>query len=206
MQKFFLMAGLVLLLFPFTALGQSTPKVELFGGYSYLRADGDGDPSANLHGWNASIAGNMNNWLGLVADFSGHYGSESLSFVLGPVDFFQTRADDSTHAFLFGPRVSYRKHNKVTPFVHTLIGAVHDKVDNITVITARVGNAAAGTLPKSISETAFGLALGGGLDVKATDRIAVRLVQADYLLTRFHDDSQHNLRLSFGLVLRLGQK
>jgi hypothetical protein len=28
------------------------------------------------------------------------------------------------------------------------------------------------------------MALGGGLDVRASDRVAFRLVQADYLLTR----------------------
>ena len=56
-----------------SAMAQEYPKAEVFGGYSYFRADGGG----NLHGWNASVGGNLNSWFGLVADFSGHYDSRS---------------------------------------------------------------------------------------------------------------------------------
>ena len=41
---------------------RETPKAELFGGYSYAGSD--------THGWNGSIAGNVNRWLALVADVS----------------------------------------------------------------------------------------------------------------------------------------
>lgn len=95
-----ILGALLLLLLPLLALGKDAPYAEVFGGYSYYHAAG----GIHLNGWNASVAGNLNDWLGIVGDFSGHYG-----------DFHQ-------HAYLFGPQLSYRKLPFVTPFVHSLFG------------------------------------------------------------------------------------
>lgn len=43
------------------------------------------------------------------------------------------------------------------------------------------------------------------------DRVAIRLVQANYVLSRFEGfsgrtENQHNARLSFGVVFRLGSR
>ena len=51
---------------------------------------------------------------------------------------------------------------------------------------------------------------GGGLDVKVHHHIAIRLIQAEYLMTRFENlttgstASQNDMRLSAGLVFRFG--
>jgi hypothetical protein len=148
-----------LLLLPLVTLGKDAPYAELFGGYSYYRAEG----GIHLNGWNASVAGNVNDYLGIVGDFSGHYG-----------DFHQ-------HSYLFGPQISYRKLPFITPFVHSLFGGAHINV---------------------VSQNAFAMALGGGLDVKVGSHTAVRPIQVDYFLTRFGGSSQNNTRLSFGLVFR----
>ena len=50
------------------------------------------------------------------------------------------------------------------------------------------------------------MALGGNVDVKVTSRVAVRVVEADYLMTRFLGLRQDNIRLSAGLVFRLGSR
>ena len=58
---------------PLVALAQDEfPRAEVFGGYSYFRANPD---KLNLNGWDASVAGNITNWFGVEGDFSGHYGS-----------------------------------------------------------------------------------------------------------------------------------
>jgi opacity protein-like surface antigen len=88
------------------------------------------------------------------------------------------------HSFLFGPR--FTRRGVFSPFVHALLGGV------------RASNGG--------SETAFGMALGGGVDAKITDAVAFRVLQADYFHTRFAGDSQNNLRLSFGIVFRLGSR
>lgn len=185
MRKLFLLAALVLIL-PLTGLAQKAPKAEIFGGYSYLHADDD-DGGLDLHGWNASAAINFTKYAGIVADFSGHYDTATLAPGV--------RADLSAYLFLVGPRFTYREHKVLQPFGHVLLGA------------ARSHTSTFGTLGRvKFDDSAFAMAIGGGLDAKVHDRLAVRLFQADYVLTRFNDDSQHNFRLSTGLVLRLGSQ
>jgi outer membrane immunogenic protein len=50
--------------------------------------------------------------------------------------------------------------------------------------------------------------IGGGVDLRTGHRVSIRLVEADYLLTTFNNGSnnhQNNLRVSSGLVIRLGK-
>src|SRR5687768_4680207 len=105
-QRMLLLAGITLL-FSHSALAQeAAPKSEIFGGYSYVRTDGGG----NLHGWNGSAGANLNNWFGVFADFSGHYGSSStdISASVPGLPTFSVRAsaDTNIHTFLAGPRFS----------------------------------------------------------------------------------------------------
>jgi opacity protein-like surface antigen len=166
------------------------PRAEFFAGYSYLRADREGQPpqvrGGDFHGWNVSIAGNPTRWLGLVFDASGHYGSYRITGIPGA----PAKVDFRVHSFLFGPRLNYRGA-RFTPFVHTLFGAARGDA-SASVVGFR----------STDEDTAFAMALGGGLDVKATDRISIRLFQTEYLQTNFGDEKQHNFRFSTGLVFK----
>ncbi len=186
--------------------GQETPKAELFGGYSYFHSEGGSD----LHGWNGSIAVNLNKWFGVVADFSGHYdsNSSSISTIFLPDPGFPTAsiridADTNIHSFLFGPRFSYREKEAITPFAHALIG--FSRVHSEGTFTTTTGSTTV-TQTFSVSDTAFAAAFGGGLDLKLSDSFALRVVQADYVLTRFSGFTNHNARISTGLVFRFGSK
>jgi len=59
-------------------------------------------------------------------------------------------------------------------------------------------------------ETTFAETAGGGLDIRVRRHLALRIVQAEYLMTRFTDYStsetgmQNDMRLSSGLVFRFG--
>jgi hypothetical protein len=61
------LVGIILLLvfISLAAVAQDFPKAEIFGGYQLSRQN-----STNLNGWNASLTGNYNRWLGLTGDFS----------------------------------------------------------------------------------------------------------------------------------------
>ena len=83
-------------------------KVEVFGGYSYLRFRPSN--SINLNGWEASAQYKFTDWLGGVADFDGHYGSPG-------------GVSSSTYTYLFGPQVSFP--GRVSPFGHLLLGGAH---------------------------------------------------------------------------------
>lgn len=106
MQKI-LWIAVFLFVLPMAVLAEDAPKAEFFGGYSYVHADG----GFNLSGWNLSVAGNVNKWFGVVADFSGRYN------------------DGKVHLFQFSPKFSYRENERVTPFVDTLFGGAHSGSD-----------------------------------------------------------------------------
>lgn len=156
------------------SFGQETPKAEIFGGYS-PKIQGGMDLA---NGWDASVTGNLNRWLGVTADFSGYYRSDD-------------GVSQRTHNFLFGPRLTYRKDSKITPFAQALFGVARQRVE---------------TSSGRITDNGFAMATGGGLDYNLNRHLAVRLVQADYLLTRIGGSQQNSSRLGFGVVLKLGNK
>ena len=178
MRKVELLLGSLLLL-SLTAAAQDNPKAEASFGYSYVRANPNtsGVPSFNLQGGSASLAYNPSDRFGIVGDFGGyHVGSIS-----------GTTVNSNLYTYLFGPRFSLR--GKVTPYAQALFGGAH--------IT---GGALAS------SQNSFAMTVGGGVDVKVTDHVAIRLGQAEYLMTRFREIgprvTQNNLRLSTGIVFR----
>ena len=68
MRAIILNAALLLTIVPRCFSQEFYPKnLELFGGYSHI--------SKGFHGWNASFAGKPKPWIGIVGDFSGHYGN-----------------------------------------------------------------------------------------------------------------------------------
>src|SRR5882757_9381112 len=77
------------------ASAQDVPKLDVFVGYSYFRDN----PST-------SVAYNAKNWLSGVADFGGYHANN----ILG------SGVDGTVSTYLFGPRISYRHHERFTPF------------------------------------------------------------------------------------------
>jgi hypothetical protein len=53
-----------------------------------------------------------------------------------------------------------------------------------------------------VSDSAFTMAFGGGLDYNLNRKFAVRVGQFDYLPTRFGGETQNNFRYSAGVVVR----
>jgi opacity protein-like surface antigen len=160
------------------------PIVEVFGGYSYLRANPEG---FNLNGWNASVAGNITRWFGIEGDFSGHYGHHHFGSISG--------VDIDHYTIMGGPRLAYRA-GSITPFAHFLIGAARAGTKTIEF--------------GSTSDWAIATVIGGGVDINLSKSVAVRAAQADYLMTRFdtghHDERQNNFRFSAGIILKLGSQ
>ena len=174
----------VLALFAGVARAQERQTVEVFAGYSYLRANPStsGSDGFSLNGGSASIAYNVNNWLSGVADLGGYHSGNILS----------SGVDGTLSTYLFGPRVSYRHFGRVTPFGEVLFGVAH------------AGSTVFGTTD---SENAFAMTVGGGLDYRLSSHFSLRPAKVDYLLTRFSEPNlgarnQNNLRVSTGVVFR----
>src|SRR5574341_465021 len=53
------------------------PRFEVFGGWSYLPANGDDFPRQNSTGFQAGLTVNVNRWFGVVADLGGQYSNAS---------------------------------------------------------------------------------------------------------------------------------
>jgi hypothetical protein len=165
---------LVLVLFcSVAAAAQETPKLELFGGYSHFIADLN-NTSFNMDGFHVSLAENMNKWVGGVADFSTHWGT------LGG---FNINAQSA----MYGPRFAYRKSKFVTPSAHALFGVIRGSQGYEGI---------------SKADTHFGMGFGGEVDVRLNKYVSYRVVQADYLMSRFLGLRQDNIRISTGLVFR----
>jgi hypothetical protein len=84
--------------------------------------------------------------------------------------------------------------SSLQPFGQVLVGIAHSS--GTLAQGANTGSANAGA--------AFASNLGGGLDLNATRRFSVRLIEADYLLTPFNsgvNNHQNNLRIRAGVVL-----
>jgi hypothetical protein len=133
------------------------------------------DGGVNANGWDTAVTGNLNHWFGIAADFSGAYKSQNgVSF--------------NNYTYTFGPVVSYRHNETFTPFAHFLAGGFR-------------ASAAFGSL--SGSDNGFAMMFGGGVDVKATRRVAVRAIQFDWLSLHANGSSDNNnMRISTGLLLR----
>lgn len=185
MSKSLLISSILFLMtIPTIGFGQETPKVELFGGYSYLRAD-DVSSGANMNGWNASITGNTNRWFGVTLDVSGHYRDiNDLPFATAMVN---------THTWAVGPVFTRRGDGRVSTFGHILLGVGRSGFRTQTLSGSFNG----------VHYSPLGV-FGGGVDLKVADRLAFRLIKGDYIVTHFAGRLEHHLRISTGLVLRGG--
>lgn len=161
-----------------------TPKFDIFGGYSHV-----GNFNIGLNGWTASANYNLNRWLGLEGDVSGHYGSESLGPAVMFIPSIPNNITSHMHNFDFGPSVTYRT-NKFNAFGHVLFGASQTNVS-----AAGMGD----------DDTAFSWVLGGGADYNFARKWAARF-QLDLLRTNFFDQGDSHGRVSVGVVYRFGQK
>jgi outer membrane protein OmpA-like peptidoglycan-associated protein/opacity protein-like surface antigen len=201
-RRLTMLSAMIAVLCTFAAVAaaqeQPPPKWELFGGYSVF------DPGATINGelpgallplssrleWNprgagASVTYNFDKWLGLTLDTSTHWGSGESTFA--------KRIDDAAFSNLsFGPKITFR-HERFSPFLEVLVGdhrlmpdAFHD-VDKL------------------------GVMIGGGVDVKVSRHIALRLIRADFVLSNYRygppsvpSTEIRGLRAQTGIVFMFG--
>lgn len=191
----------VTFLFGAAAYGQDNPKAEITGDYSYFRAN-PGLPSyfnsQNLNGGGGQFTAYLKPWLGLAGDLQG-YGSYTQCTKPGaPVS---GCASGNLFTYMFGPQIKYRA-GKLEPFAEVLLGGAHSNfyANGCT----RIGICGS----KSPSNNAFSMAIGGGVDIAVSPKFAIRLVDADYDLTRFGNNftggnnSQSNFRFQTGVQFR----
>ncbi len=184
-------------------------KFEVFGGYSHNRVDtgiGDSDPALRdiideregFNGFEASATGNFTRYFGAKFDFSAHFKNQTF----GVPSNGQINVDSRLMNFLGGIQIKDNSSESTfKPFAHALVGVANGRnkvqFDNIACIAIFPSPCTNFTQ----SETGFAGAFGGGLDIRANDKIDVRVIQFDYNPTRLFDSTQHNFRIGVGVVI-----
>jgi len=94
------------------------------------------------------------------------------------------RQNVHVHTYTVGPVLTARLP-VVQPFVHALFGGITQSTSG------------------GASDTGFAMLVGGGIDLGLRKGIGIRIVQADWLSTRFEDKTNNsNFRASAGLVIK----
>jgi opacity protein-like surface antigen len=193
------------------AFGQDEyEKAEFFAGYSNNQVDSGADASAlfngfinrreSYHGVNTSAVVNLTRYFGLKADFSAAYNTKNFSLSVPQSGTLAFDTNNSLYNFLGGIQIKDNSISKrFKPFAHALVGAGHGrtKVSNLSCPT---GVSCAGIVTGS--ETGLAGAFGGGLDIKLSDHVDLRVVQVDYNPIKFDGGVQQNIRIGIGFVFK----
>jgi opacity protein-like surface antigen len=221
MRNFLVLVGL-LLAAAGTASGQEFPKVETSPAFMFIHNSPvfGGSQSFNCAGGGGTLAYNISSMFGIAADLGG-----CKAFGLANTYGIGNRVTGSEFTYLFGPRITFRSSSPFQPFLEVSVGGMRVA---ITCINGNLGNACNGLVPSQLatlpivfnptattfSKNAFALAAGGGFDIKLNNKIAIRLVQVEYLYSRFGNqcafpicslnNNQNSFRLKSGIVIGWG--
>jgi hypothetical protein len=157
------------------------PLFELYGGYAFTRFDSGAGATTNFNGALGSFGWNVKRWLQIVAD-----SSYSVVTVSG--------TKNVLYGNHWGPRLFLRGHGKwsMTPFVEGLVGGT------------RADTTISGVGGYSTSANCISYKVGGGLDIKPSRHLEIRVLNVDYYRTSFGTNvHQTNYWASAGIVLRL---
>ena len=163
-----MMAALAFAMVGSVARAQDTPVADIAAGYSVIQEVQGSGITAN--GGSSSVALNVNSWLGAVGDFALYHAAPIAPGL-------------AAGTYTFGPRFSYRRWSRFTPFAQVLLGGVR------------------------YSNNGFTFGAGGGADITldASGRFALRQ-QVEYFGFRANGGTTNTIRISAGIVFRIGKK
>lgn len=210
MRKLFLLFAILLVCAP-ASFAQDYAPWEFFIGYAHERANNGADrldrrgsainPNGTTsrvdfvseripyHGVTTELVANVHRNVGLVANFSATFANTEFVDALSGRRF---EARVSRYLLLGGPRFNWRNSSRFIPYTHALFGVGRQSADFDNDDF---------TCPDT-SETAFAMALGAGLDIRANDRIDVRPIQVDYIPIFFDNRRDDGIRFSAGVKIK----
>ena len=231
-HRSFVFAG-GLLLAAGIASGQEYPKFEIAPGFNYQHDSPVFGTSrtSECAGGVLSLAYNITHMFSMVADLSG---CEMFGFN-DPYG-VGSKVHGDAFTYVFGPRFTFRRGSRFQPFLDVNVGGeeigVHcnngnagDACGSITPglapmqLPSGVSTGVTIIVPKNpyktgVTENSFAATGGVGIDIGINHHIGIRLIQADYLYTRFgnscpfaicsHNSQQGSFRLQSGLVFSFG--
>jgi hypothetical protein len=172
-----MLAALAVSILSAVSHAQDVPVADVAVGYSLLFLPKGF--TLTLNGGSGAVAYNVNRWLGVVGDFGVYDGSLGIPGLIG-------------ETYTVGPRFSYRKWNRLSPFAQGLIGGAHANTTNGGFLGAR-------------NAFAVGGGAGGDLGLDRAGKFALR-GQMEVLNFRTDGINTGALRLSAGMVFRIGRR
>jgi hypothetical protein len=187
-------------------------RADVFGEYSYLHFSPTitGVDARSFNGGGGGADLYFLKIFGIKADFMGYASTTWTKTYSTPVIIpgrgtipagtYTTQANMFT--YLFGP-VLRIPLPVVKPFGEVLFGGSY--TDGYANLTKQI-DASGGTVAMP-TQHPFTLAAGGGVDVSVSHRLAIRLGEFDYVLTRYTNpltstNNQNNFRYTGGVVLK----
>jgi opacity protein-like surface antigen len=211
MRKLLVLVAIVLVCAPAGFAQSDYSNWEFFIGYAHERANNGADrldirgrainPNGSTrrvdfvseripyNGVTTEVVANVTPHIGLVTNFAATFANTDLVDALTGQRF---RARVSRYTLLFGPRYNWRNSSPFIPYAHALFGVARYQAkfhDNDF------------TCPDT-SDTAFAMALGGGLDIRAGSHVDIRAAQVDYLPVFFSHKREDGLRFSAGVKIK----
>lgn len=178
-----------------SASAQTVPEAggahhaELAVGYSYVRSNAPpgGCGCFNLNGGSATFAwpirqGNLAIVGDVVSAYTNLTSASGYSLILSAY----------TAGVRYTPSMG---HSSLRPFGQVLVGVAHASGTAVQAPNPGAANAGA----------SFAANVGGGYDMRLSEHLLIRLVEADYLVTTLDNGSnnhQNNLRINAGVVFR----
>jgi hypothetical protein len=208
MSKYLALVALILLTAG-TILAQDNtfPKVETSPAFMFIRTPTSFtapngtkfNESFNCAGGGGTFAYNFTSLLGIAADLGG------CKYLGETVPALSSKVSGSDFTFMFGPRFTFRSASAFRPFFEVNFGG------NRLSLKCNSGTPCSGI---TYTKDAFALTAGGGFDIKLSKKFALRLIQAEYLYTRFgnscqfalcsNNNNQNSLRIKSGIVIGWG--
>ncbi|MDQ1708175.1 MAG: hypothetical protein QOJ88_1386 [Pyrinomonadaceae bacterium] len=210
MRKLILLFAILLVCAP-AGFAQDHSDWEFFIGYAHERANNGADrldrrgqavnPNGSTrrvdfvservpyNGVSGEVVANVTSHVGLVTNFAATFANTDFLDSLTGQRF---HARLSRYTLLFGPRYNWRNSSPLIPYAHALFGLARYQ--------AKFRNNDF-TCPDT-SQTAFAMALGAGLDIRASKHIDIRAGQVDYLPVFFSQKREDGLRFTAGVKIK----
>jgi hypothetical protein len=193
-------AALCLIFAAATGLRAQNNTADVFGGYSYSKADPESTlPRENMHGWIGSAAGYANHWFGAAFEIAGQFGNipapasasgaPSLSF--------------KEYSYMAGPQFRFVNQKRVQANLRLLLGGVFGQVNLASSTTQTQINQLGAAGYGGFNQTKFAALAALPVDFGVSRLLAIR-VEPGLYLTNFNQSGQGNFRLSIGPVFRFG--
>jgi hypothetical protein len=182
-------------------LSAQNNTAEVFGGYSYAKANPEAPlPKENMHGWFGGVTGYAFPWFGATIEFAGQFGSSP-----APSNIGGTALNFKEYSYMAGPQFRFVDMKKVQSSFKLLLGGAFGQAHLPSGESAANTQLLAAAGYTSFNQTKFAALFAVPVDLTITKMIGVR-VEPGLYLTDFNKMKQSNFRFSVGPVFRSGAR